>query len=284
MVKRTIKSVENEEFKPITNLSSIRNILTRLTNGNLSISEAESLISNNSLLSVDDFLLFDTFREGRSGIPEVIFSESKSNNMLIKIIENVTPKRNVVLFTRLTDDHLELFNTYFSKKKNFHSNIDYDGRTAVISLLNYKFPEQKLGPVVILTAGSSDIPIAKEAQLTLNLMGIKTLTSYDVGIAGLHRLINPLKIFLEQNPVCIIVCAGMEGALPSVVAGLVDVPVIGVPVSIGYGYGGKGIGALTSMLQSCSPGLSVVNIDAGFNAGAMAALIAKRIEKELKKK
>ena len=281
MVKRKNKNIKDVESNSLTNFSSIRDILTELRKQNLSISEAESLISNNSLLSVDDFLIFDTFREGRSGIPEVIFSESKSNKMLTKIIENVTPKKRVILFTRLTDSHLELFKNFFLNNRNFNSLIDNDGRTAVVSMLDYEFPEQKSGPVVILTAGSSDIPIAKEAQLTLNLMGIKTLTSYDVGIAGLHRLIKPLLMFLEQQPVCIIVCAGMEGALPSVVAGLVDIPVIGVPVSVGYGYGGKGVGALTSMLQSCSPGLSVVNIDAGFNAGAMAALIVKRIEKSL---
>jgi NCAIR mutase (PurE)-related protein len=261
----------------INKMSSIKSILVQLSNGAISVKKAEELIQNNSLLKIDDFLMFDTYREGRSGIPEVVFSESKSKTMLIKILENVTPKKGVVLFTRLKDEHLEHLKDYSTKNKNFIITISDEGRTAVVSMPSYKFPELKFGPVVVLTAGSSDIPVAKEAQLTLMLMGVKTLTTFDIGIAGLHRLINPLYTYLKENPACIIVCAGMEGALPSVVAGLVDVPVIGVPISIGYGFGGKGVGALTSMLQSCSPGLSIVNIDAGFNAGAMAALIAKKV-------
>lgn len=108
-------------------------------------------------------------------------------------------------------------------------------------------------------------------------MGCEVITSYDIGIAGLHRLLTPLKKMIEADVDVIVVCAGMEGALPSVVAGLVDVPVIGVQVSTGYGLGAEGVGALMGMLQSCSPGLTVVNIDNGFNAGATAALIANRI-------
>ena len=142
----------------------------------------------------------------------------------------------------------------------------------------YSFSE-KGGIVGIITAGSSDIPIAEEAKVILELMGCKVLTSYDVGIAGVHRIFDPLSEMIKVGVHIIIVCAGMEGTLPGVVAALTDVPVIGVPVSSGYGLGGKGIGALTTMLQSCSPGLLIVNIDNGFGAGACAALIANKIAK-----
>jgi NCAIR mutase (PurE)-related protein len=132
------------------------------------------------------------------------------------------------------------------------------------------------GVVGILSAGSSDIPIAAEAALIAAEMGANVLEAWDVGVAGLHRLVEPLERFAAQQADVIIVAAGMDGALPSVVAGLVDVPVIGLPTSVGYGFGGEGIGALTSMLQSCAPGLVVVNIDNGIGAGATAALIANR--------
>jgi NCAIR mutase (PurE)-related protein len=132
------------------------------------------------------------------------------------------------------------------------------------------------GQVGILSAGTSDIPVAEEAAALCCEMGCAVQRAYDVGVAGLHRLFEPLQAMLAAPVDAIIVAAGMDGALPSVVAGLVDVPVIGLPTSVGYGLGGGGLGALTSMLQTCSPGLAVVNIDNGIGAGAMAGLIAAR--------
>ena len=132
------------------------------------------------------------------------------------------------------------------------------------------------GQVGVLTAGTSDIPIAEEAAARCREMGCQVYSAYDVGVAGLHRLFEPLRAMLAAPADAIIVAAGMDGALPSVVAGLVDVPVIGLPTSVGYGLGGGGMGALTSMLQTCAPGLAVVNIDNGIGAGAMAGLIAAR--------
>ena len=128
----------------------------------------------------------------------------------------------------------------------------------------------------MLTAGTSDIPVAEEAAALCHEMGCAVHSAYDVGVAGLHRLFEPLRAMLAAPADAIIVAAGMDGALPSVVAGLVDVPVIGLPTSVGYGLGGGGMGALTSMLQTCAPGLAVVNIDNGIGAGAMAGLIAAR--------
>jgi hypothetical protein len=131
--------------------------------------------------------------------------------------------------------------------------------------------------VGVLTAGTSDVPVAEEAALLCREMGCTVYTAYDVGVAGLHRLFEPLRLMLDEAQVdVLIVVAGMDGALPSVVAGLVDVPVVGLPTSIGYGVGGGGMAALYSMLQTCAPGLSVVNIDNGIGAGAVAGLIANR--------
>jgi len=132
--------------------------------------------------------------------------------------------------------------------------------------------------VGILTAGTSDVPAAEEAALLCHEMGCTVYTAYDVGVAGLHRLFDPLHKMLDEIQVdVLIVAAGMDGALPSVVAGLADVPVIGLPTSVGYGLGGGGQAALYSMLQTCAPGLSVVNIDNGIGAGAVAGLIANRV-------
>jgi NCAIR mutase (PurE)-related protein len=133
------------------------------------------------------------------------------------------------------------------------------------------------GHIGVICAGTSDIPVADEATLMVEEMGCRVTSIYDVGVAGLHRLVTPLRNLLADNVDVIIVAAGMDGALPSVVTGLVPVPVIGLPTSIGYGFGGKGVAALLSMLQTCAPGLSVVNIDNGVGAGSTAALIANRI-------
>jgi hypothetical protein len=134
----------------------------------------------------------------------------------------------------------------------------------------------KVGKIGILTAGSSDISVAEEAKAMAELMGCEVLTEYDIGVAALHRFLEPLAKMLDQGVDVLVVVAGMEGALPTVVSGLADVPIIGVPTSVGYGYGGKGEAALMGMLQTCSPGLVVVNIDNGIAAGATAALISLR--------
>jgi NCAIR mutase (PurE)-related protein len=133
------------------------------------------------------------------------------------------------------------------------------------------------GRIGVITAGTSDVPVAAEAALMAREMGVEVFEARDVGVAGLHRLVRPLELMADAGVDCIVVAAGMDGALPSVVAGLVAVPVIGLPTSVGYGHGGQGEGALTSMLQTCAPGLVVVNIDNGIGAGATAALIANRV-------
>jgi len=143
-------------------------------------------------------------------------------------------------------------------------------------------PRSTGGHVGVISAGTSDIPVAEEAALIAEEMGCEVTCIYDVGVAGLHRLFEPLRDLLSKEVDAIIVAAGMDGALPSVVAGLVPVPVIGLPTSIGYGMGGKGIAALLSMLQTCAPGLSVVNIDNGVGAGITAAMIANGVARARK--
>jgi NCAIR mutase (PurE)-related protein len=133
------------------------------------------------------------------------------------------------------------------------------------------------GRIAIIAAGSSDRPVADEAALVAVEMGCEVMRASDVGVAGLHRLVQPLREIAARGVDCIVVAAGMDGALPSVVAGLVDVPVIGLPVSVGYGHGGAGEAALMTMLQSCAPGITVVNVDNGIGAGSTAALIANRM-------
>ena len=166
----------------------------------------------------------------------------------------------------------------FGKNSDFVIEINDLGRTIIIKESSFEFPKNQ-GIVGVITAGSSDIPIAAEAEVIVKAMGCKVISSYDVGIAGIHRIFTPLSDMIKKGVHVIIVCAGMGGTLPGVVAALVDVPVIGVPISSGYGMGEKGKGALITMLQSCSPGLLVVNIDNGFGAGASAAMIANKIAK-----
>jgi len=158
------------------------------------------------------------------------------------------------------------------------SKVEYFSRSRIIIVKSkgYK-PRRSGGKVGILTAGTSDIPVAEEAEVIAREMGCETRSFYDVGVAGIHRLFEPVRDLLRWDCDVILVVAGREGALPTVVAGIVNVPVIGVPTSRSYGFGEKGLAALSAMLQSCSLGMAVVNIDGGVGAGAVAALIANRV-------
>jgi len=180
------------------------------------------------------------------------------------------------IISRYAEKQKELIVKIFRIDNRYDIEINELGKIIVIKEKSFNFPKRG-GIIGIITAGSSDILVAEEAKVTAMAMGCEVLTSYDVGIAGVHRIFAPLSEMIKKNVHVIIVCAGMEGTLPGVVAALVDIPVIGVPISTGYGMGEKGKGALITMLQSCSPGLLVVNIDNGFGAGASAALIANKI-------
>jgi NCAIR mutase (PurE)-related protein len=259
-------------------MDEIKIILKKLLDKEISLNEAEKLLKANSVEDVGNLARLDIFRKTRIGIPEVIYAKRKSVDVLIEIIKSFVKNNHFAVISRFNNEQKESVLKSFEKNDDLKIEINDLGKIMIIKERAYSFSKRR-GIVGIITAGSSDIPIAEEAKVILELMGCKVLTSYDVGIAGVHRIFDPLSEMIKEGVHIIIVCAGMEGTLPGVVAALTDVPVIGVPVSSGYGLGGKGIGALTTMLQSCSPGLLIVNIDNGFGAGACAALIANKIAK-----
>jgi len=215
----------------------------------------------------------DGGRERRKGAPEVIFGEAKGTAQIIAMAQGLLAASGRAIISRMPPAAVmpvqEAFHAY-----TFH--MREAARAMVIYAPEY-VRKSTGGHVGVISAGTSDIPVAEEAALIAEEMGCHVTCIYDVGVAGLHRLLTPLRDLLANEVDAIIVAAGMDGALSSVVAGLVPVPVIGLPTSIGYGLGGKGIAALLSMLQTCAPGLSVVNIDNGVGAGITAALIANRV-------
>ncbi|MEK6565137.1 MAG: nickel pincer cofactor biosynthesis protein LarB [Bacteroidota bacterium] len=227
-----------------------------------------------SLSTLDQFARLDTQRRERTGIPEAIFAEGKTPDQVSHMLDALTEKTGFALATRVSEMCAEYINDHLSSK--FFVIHNRTGRTVVTRRMNYE-PKSTGGKIAILAAGTSDLSVAEEARVTAEVMGCEVFTFYDVGVAGIHRLVKPVETILQKDIASAVVVAGMEGALPSVVRGLVPIPVIGVPSSVGYGYGGKGEAALMSMLQSCSPGLTVVNIDNGFGAGATAALVANQV-------
>ena len=247
-------------------------ILNSLKTGKLSVLKARKLLSLYSIEKIENFAKIDTGRKNRKGIPEVILAENKEIIEIKKIVSKIMKKSNLVLVSRLNKINYQKISN-FAKKSKLKVKVGKNSSSIII----YKKPIRKNGAMIgILAAGTSDIGVAEEARLMCEAMNCTCIHSYDVGIAGMHRTFPILKEFIKNDVDVIIVVAGMEGALASVVSSLVDIPVIGVPTSIGYGYGEKGVAALASMLQSCSLGLAVVNIDNGIGAGAVAANIANR--------
>ena len=257
---------------------NIEQIFQSLQDGKISPSKAKKLLSLYSIEKIGNIAQIDTGRRNRKGIPEIILAERKELLDLKKIIKKTLTKNNEVLISRIKQkDYTKILE--FAKKNKYKIK---NGKNTT-ALLIYKNKIKKLGGKVgIIAAGTSDIGVGEEARLVCESMNCDCLSSYDVGIAGLHRIFPVMKQFIESEVDVIIVVAGMEGALASIVSSIADIPVIGVPTSIGYGYGEKGVAALASMLQSCSLGLTVVNIDNGVGAGAAAANIANRIKNKSK--
>ena len=254
----------------------VTDVLESLKVGTISVNEAKKLLSLYSIEKIEDFAQIDMGRKHRKGIPEVIFAERKTAEETKKIISRVIQKSDSILISRIQKkDYAKILKFVKTKKIQIKN-----GKNTTTLLLYKKTLKNNRGKIGIITAGTSDIGVAEEARLTCEAMHCSTITTYDVGIAGLHRLFPIVKKFIEEDVDAVIVAAGMEGALASVVSSLVSVPVIGLPTSVGYGYGEKGVAALASMLQSCSLGLSVVNIDNGIGAGAVAANIANRVRRE----
>lgn len=255
----------------------MKEILQKLVDGKISLQEAEKMLKTSHIDELEDFAKLDTARHLRTGIPEVIFAENKDDDDLIKIILHCAHMSHVMV-TRLTAERYELIRPELDLIKKDGFNFEYNKKARILVIKDHEI--EKNGKIGILTAGTSDIPVAEEAKITAEEMGCEVLTAYDAGVAGMHRLFPPLKQMLQKDIKALIVVAGMEGALPSVVAGLVDVPVIGVPTSVGYGVGEGGFTALFAMLQSCAPGIAVVNIDNGFGAGVFAAKLTKQSFKD----
>jgi len=258
----------------------LREILEKAVKGEISIEEAERLLRVLAIEEIGNLARIDVGREYRKGIPEVILAEGKAPKDLADIAVKMLNESGRAIISRVTKKQVET--VVKSLPKDASLKIYDEARIMVIKKKDFNV-ERTGGKIGILTAGTSDIPIAEEARVIAEEMGCEVITAYDVGVAGIHRLLPPLKKMVTEDVDVIVVVAGREGALPSVVAGMIDIPVIAVPTSIGYGLGEKGVSALMAMLQSCSLGLAVVNIDGGVAAGAIATLIANRVAKYRRK-
>ncbi|MFZ1903071.1 MAG: nickel pincer cofactor biosynthesis protein LarB [Methanoregula sp.] len=249
-------------------------VLERYKKGEIPLDEAAQEIEGLRMERVGDFACLDLGRAVRCGMPEVVLAEGKEPAHLAEIAIRHAEAAGRCVVTRVTPAQASAVQDRCVGKG---ITAEYRDMARVLVLSTGAAPEPTGGIVAIITAGTSDIGVAEEAKIIAEEMGCVVRTAYDVGAAGIHRLFPALKPLLEAD--VFVVCAGREGTLPAVVAGLVDKPVLGVPVSTGYGYMGKGRAALASMLQSCSV-IAVVNIDAGFTAGAFAARIANGGRKE----
>ncbi len=242
---------------------SLRRLLKAVKDGKIGLDEALVHLKTLPFEGIG-FAHIDHHRHLRRGFPEVIFGEGKTSGQIAEIIEKMTKRDDNVLATRVSPQKASYVKKRFKRVK-------YYPTSGVLTLTQRKVRAVGKGAIMILSAGTSDIPVAEEALITAQMMGNKTDYLYDVGVAGIHRLLTQKDKILSAS--VLIVVAGMEGALPSVVAGLVDKPVIAVPTSVGYGSSFGGLAALLTMLNTCASGVAVVNIDNGFGAGYMASLI-----------
>jgi len=245
------------------NIRKLEDLLKNVKSGKTSLGEAISQLKS---LPFEDlgFTRIDHHRSLRKGFPEVIWGEGKTSAQIISIMKQLKVKGQNILITRLEEKKAGAIKRVFPKSR-------YYPRSKVLTYLTHSVKFEGKGTILVITAGTTDIPVAEEAAITAEIMGNRVETLFDVGVAGIHRLLYERQR-LEAARV-LIVAAGMEGALPSVVGGLVDRPVIAVPTSVGYGTSFGGITALLGMLNSCASGVAVVNIDNGFGAGYIASLI-----------
>ncbi len=245
-------------------MSELLDILTQVQAGDMTVAEAAASLGERE---VDlGFARVDTEREARRGLPEVIFGPGKTPAHMVEIAQTLLDAGQNVFATRVTEEQLKLLQEMFS-------DLAYHADAKAITIDRYPRREQE-GFVAVVCAGTSDLPVAAEAVLAAERMGARVDLICDVGVAGLHRLMGHVDLLRSAR--AIVVVAGMEGALPSVVAGLVQRPIVAVPTSVGYGTGLNGISALLTMLNSCVPGITVVNIDNGFGAGVAAGMINRR--------
>ncbi|MBU0908702.1 MAG: nickel pincer cofactor biosynthesis protein LarB [Proteobacteria bacterium] len=249
----------------------VAQLLEQVKNGDCGVDEAISALQGLSPQNMG-FACLDHHRNLRTGIPEVVFGENKSAEQICRIFTGMLARQGPVMATRVSSAKA------VEVCRSFPQAVYHDEARILVARGSAARDLEKHPLIVVVSAGTSDVPVAEEAKITAECLGNRVEAVHDVGVAGIHRLYSRLEM-LSQAAVLIVV-AGMEGALPSVVAGLVDTPVIAVPTSIGYGTGFGGIAALLGMLNSCAPGMAVVNIDNGFGAACMASLIVRGQMKE----
>lgn len=243
------------------NFMEAREILRRFKEGEISLEEAEHYFRKQPFEEME-YAKLDTHREIRSGFPEVIYCSGKADSHFEKIFRKLYEENGEVLGTRATGHQYELV-------KDLSPDVVYDEISHIIKI--EKKNKKRIGKIAVCTAGTADIPVAEEAAQVAEYFGSNVVRIYDVGVSGIHRLFSRLEMIQDAN--CIIAVAGMEGALASVLGGLVDKPVIAVPTSVGYGASMNGLSALLTMINSCANGIAVVNIDNGYGAGYIATQI-----------
>ncbi len=268
---------KNNLYADLLKYMDFSDTLKKLKNNEITLEEAEKQLRITNFETLSDIAKVDTHRAKRTGIPEAIIADCKTCDEVVSIAKVHLKNEGRAIITRTSDEKYEALESLAKDMKL----LTRSSRRAGVIVIGD--PTDKTGGRVgIVSAGTADIPVAEEARIIAEEMGCSVTAIYDVGVAGIHRLFPELTRLIVTGVDAIVVAAGREGTLPAIVSGLVDVPVIGVPVSTGYGAGGEGKAALLSMLQSCSV-LTVVNIDAGFVAGAFAARIANLAAKNRNK-
>ena len=239
-----------------------REVLERFKEGKISLDEAEKFFRQEPFEDME-YAKLDMHRKVRSGFPEVIYCSNKADGPLVHIVKRLYEVDGCVFGTRASEHQYELVRKEIPE-------IQYDPLSRILKILPER-KEELIGRIVVCTAGTADIAVAEEAAQTAEYFGSKVERVYDVGVSGIHRVLSKLDVIQSAN--CVVAVAGMEGALASVLGGLVDKPVIAVPTSVGYGASFHGLSALLTMINSCANGISVVNIDNGYGAGYIATQI-----------
>lgn len=268
---------KNNLYAIVFESMELSDVLRKLKNSEISIEDAERQLRIANFEQLSDIARIDVHRTTRVGIPEAVIADCKTCEDVVAIARVLLKNEGRAIITRIKDEDYPALKSLAYESG---ANIKLEKRAKIIIIGDSV--EKTGGRIGVISAGTADIPVAEEAKVIAEEMGCSVTPIYDVGVAGIHRLFPELTKLVEAGVDAIVVVAGREGTLPAIVSGLVDVPVIGVPVSTGYGAGGKGEAALLSMLQSCSV-LAVVNIDAGFVAGAFAARIASMASKNREK-
>jgi NCAIR mutase (PurE)-related protein len=250
----------------VTQPEALRSLLEAVAKGNLTPDIALDKLKHLAYEPVGEFAKIDHHRTLRTGFPEVIWGPGKTPDQIAQIMEVMRQRSPVVMATRIEPD-------VYTQIQQKVAGVKYYDLARICAIVPDTIEPRYPGTIGIVTAGTSDLPVAEEAAVTAELCGFRVKCLWDVGVAGIHRLLNNLHLLTEAD--VLIVAAGMEGALPSVVAGLADCPVIAVPTSVGYGASFGGLAPLLTMLNSCAAGIGVVNIDNGFGAAVLAGQILR---------